>query len=242
MMKKILIFAVLFCVHCYPQEVSLNKYGLPVVDNIKLYFNQVQSDSTKLLVDLEDFIPEVEIDIRYASENNFYGEAVYSDSKAFLRLPAAAALKEVQEELLKQNKTLKIFDAYRPYYVTVLFYEKIRDTNFVASAWTGSRHNRGCAVDLTIVDMLTGKELKMPTEYDVFTERAAINYMDITEEERENRELLQSLMLKYGFKPLKSEWWHFDYSEWKKYEITDITFEELENVYIEFKEIFDYAR
>jgi zinc D-Ala-D-Ala dipeptidase len=241
-MKKILVLVALTSLFSFPQQVSYNNYGLQVVDNTVLYLNQVEMDSTKLFADLEDIIPGVLLDIRYASTDNFYGEPVYPTKKTFLRLPAALALKSVQDELSKQNKALKVFDAYRPYSVTVLFYEKIKDTNFVASAWTGSRHNRGCAVDLTIVDLSSGKDLKMPSEYDDFTEKAAIDYMGGTEEERINRELLQSLMQKYGFKSLRSEWWHFDFSDWKKYEITDLTFNDLEKIYIEHKEINDYGR
>jgi zinc D-Ala-D-Ala dipeptidase len=235
MKKYIFLLSFIFSV-VYPQQIATNKYGLQVVDNPELYKVLLSEDSSKMLVDLEDYIPWIMTDIKYASEDNFYGQPVYPEGKVFLRHPAAEALKNVQDELLKQGKVLKVFDAYRPYSVTVLFYEKIKDTNFVASAWKGSRHNRGCAVDLTIADLKTGKELRMPTEYDDFTERASIDYMDISTEEKNNRNLLQSLMQKYGFKPLKSEWWHFDYYEWKKYELTDISFDDLEEIYLESKE------
>jgi zinc D-Ala-D-Ala dipeptidase len=241
-MKKNILFVIIFCGLLYSQQIEYNKYGLQVVDNPEIYGILIESDSTKLLVDLEDYIPGVKLDILYATADNFYKEPVYPRGKAFLRLPAAEALKNVQNELARQNKSLKIFDAYRPYGVTLLFYEKIKDTNFVASAWTGSRHNRGCAVDLTIIDLDTGEELKMPTEYDDFTERAAIDYMDIPDNEKQNRNLLQSLMQKYGFSPVKSEWWHFDYHDWKKFEITDISFDELEKIYLSFKEINEYVR
>jgi zinc D-Ala-D-Ala dipeptidase len=241
-MKKTVFFFLIFTLSSLAQEVSLNKYGLPVVDSKELYIRTVEFDSSKLFVDLEDLIEGVILEIRYASDDNFYGSPVYNDEKAFLRTPAAEALVKVQEELQLMNKGLKIFDAYRPYGITLLFYEKIKDTNFVASAWTGSRHNRGCAVDLTIVDLSSGEELKMPTQYDDFTEKASIDYPDVTSEEKQNRELLQKVMIKYGFLPLKSEWWHFDFSEWKKFELTDIDFDELEEIYLEYKEVNEYAR
>ena len=141
-----------------------------------------EEDSSRLLIDLEKFIPGIKLDVRYATKNNFFGAAVYEVEKAFLRLPAAKALKKVQQELNKKGLGLKIFDAYRPYSVTVKFYEKYPDTNFVASAWKGSLHNRGCAVDLTVIDLKSGEEIEMPTEYDDFTERAGINYSNLPEE------------------------------------------------------------
>jgi zinc D-Ala-D-Ala dipeptidase len=231
-MKRIilLLFFFLYIPFFSAQGIKINEYGLPLVNDTLTYKYLVSENSDKLLVDLSDYIPGIILDIRYASKNNFYGEAVYEEAYAFLRKPAADALKFVQEELRTLNKTLKIFDAYRPYSVTLLFYEKIKDTNFVASAWTGSRHNRGCAVDLTIADIFSGEDLKMPTTYDDFTEKAAIDYEEADVEKRNNRELLQSLMIKYGFIPLKSEWWHFDFSGWKNYELTDISFIELKAV------------
>lgn len=242
-MKKLFSICVFVgLVSSFPQQLVTNKYGLEVVDNAENYAELISQDSTKILFDLEDFIPGIITDVRYATDNNFYGSPVYSEEKIFLRSTAAQALLLVQNELKEQNKSLKIFDAYRPYSVTVLFYEKIKDTNFVASAYTGSRHNRGCAIDLTIVDIASGKELKMPTEYDDFTERAASDFMDITEDEKANRELLHSIMIKNGFVPLRSEWWHFDFRDWKKFEITDISFSDLDKIYSEYKEKYFYAR
>src|SRR4030042_3318698 len=173
MKKIILLFCFGFISSVFPQELKENEFGLKVVDNEELYSAMISEDSSKLFIDLEDFIPGIIPENRYATDNNFYGFRVYDDDRIFLRKTAAEALFQIQEELLEQDKCLKIFDAYRPYYVTVLFYEKIKDTNFVASAYTGSRHNRGCAVDLTIFDLKTGKDLKMPTEYDDFSEKAS---------------------------------------------------------------------
>jgi zinc D-Ala-D-Ala dipeptidase len=237
-MKKEILF-LLFIISnyfLYSQQVRLNEYGLPVVNDTETYLKLIEDDTSKMLLNLEDEIHGVILDIRYASADNFFGSAVYSEAMAFLRKPAVEALKNVQRELNLQHKGLKIFDAYRPYSVTVMFYEKIRDTNFVASAWSGSRHNRGCAVDLTLIDLNTNKELKMPTEYDDFTEKAAIDFNDVSDEERKNRQLLRTLMEKYGFTPLKSEWWHYDFHDWKNYELTDISFSELEKINKELKE------
>ena len=209
----------------YSQEIRKNKYGLFVVDNIEIYKTIVAEDSNNLLIDLEEYIPGIKFDIRYATKNNFFGDAVYNVQKAFLRLPAAESLKKAQQELNKMGLGLKIYDAYRPYSVTVKFYEKYPDTNFVASAWKGSRHNRGCAIDLTIINLKTGKEIDMPTLYDDFTERASINYMDLPEEQIKNRKLLLDIMNHNGFIPYKSEWWHYDFKGWEKFELMDISFE-----------------
>ncbi|RPI66584.1 MAG: D-alanyl-D-alanine dipeptidase, partial [Ignavibacteriales bacterium] len=151
--KNILYILLLF-ITVNAQQDDLNEYGLYLVDDLESYFLLVEKDSSKLLVDIEEFIPDINLDIRYATENNFVGEPVYNISKAYARLPVAEALKKIQEELRKENLGLKIYDAYRPYSVTVRFYEIVGDPDFVASPEKGSRHNRGCAVDLTIVDLV----------------------------------------------------------------------------------------
>jgi D-alanyl-D-alanine dipeptidase len=187
-----------------------------------------EEDSSRLLIDLEKYIPGIKLDVRYATKNNFFGQAVYKIEKAFLRLPAAKALKKVQQDLNKKGLGLKIFDAYRPYSVTVKFYEKYPDTNFVASVWKGSLHNRGCAVDLTVIDLKSGEEIEMPTEYDDFTKRAGINYSNLPEKQIKNRSLLLAVMVQNGFIPQKSEWWHYNFTGWENYELMDIPFEVLE--------------
>ncbi len=115
------------------------------------------------------------LDIRYASNNNFTGEVIYNQPKAFVRLPVAKALQEVQSELNSMGLGLKIFDAYRPYAATLRFYEVYPDTMFVAAPWHGSRHNRGCAVDVSLVDLESGNELQMPSAFDDFSEKAMAN-------------------------------------------------------------------
>jgi D-alanyl-D-alanine dipeptidase len=180
------------------------------------------------MVNLEKFIPRIKLDIKYATKDNFSGMKVYNKPMAFLRLPAAYALKKVQEELNKKGLGLKIYDAYRPYSVTVLFYDKIKDTDYVASPWQGSRHNRGCAVDLTIINLKTGNELDMPTKIDDFTLKAHPDYNDISDTIKNNRALLFDVMKKNGFTRFPTEWWHFDFSGWANYFLMDLKFEELE--------------
>jgi D-alanyl-D-alanine dipeptidase len=122
---------------------------------------------------------------------------------------------------------LKIFDGYRPYSVTVKFFDIASDKSFVANPKDGSRHNRGCAIDLTLINLRTGKELEMPTPYDSFAPEAASDFNNLPSEVIQNRELLRSTMEKNGFRVLNNEWWHFDFNGWKSFEIMDIPFENI---------------
>jgi D-alanyl-D-alanine dipeptidase len=191
------------------------------------YQSSVKSDGNKELVEIEKLIPNIKLDIRYATKNNFAKKAVYKQARAFARLPVVEALRNVQNELNKSGIGLKIFDGYRPYSVTVTFYEIASDKSFVAHPKDGSRHNRGCAIDLTLINLKTGKELEMPTPYDSFAPEAAADFNNLSEQVIRNRELLISTMEKNGFKVLSNEWWHFDFNGWKNFEIMDIPFEKL---------------
>jgi zinc D-Ala-D-Ala dipeptidase len=205
-----------------------NKYGLRAT-TFDDYVESVKVNPEKELIDLEKFIPSVVLDIRYATSNNFTGERIYTLAKAYARKPVAESLKKIQTDLKPQGLGIKIFDAYRPYKATVRFYEVYGDTTYVASPYKGSRHNRGCALDLTLIDLKTGKELKMPTGYDSFSKDAWPTTPVKDPEARKNRTLLINTMEKHGFRVNSSEWWHFDFIGWKKFEVMDIDFEELEN-------------
>ncbi len=204
-----------------------NKYGLKA-QTFKAYAESIRSNPEKELIDLEKFIPDIVLDIRYATTNNFTGERIYNLAKAYARRPVAEALKKVQSDLKAQGLGVKIFDGYRPYKATVKFYEVYRDTTYVASPYRGSRHNRGCALDLTLINLKTGEELKMPTGYDSFSKDAWPTTPVKDPVARKNRTLLINAMQKHGFRVNSSEWWHFDFVGWKKFEVLDIDFEELE--------------
>lgn len=204
------------------------KYGLHTISSIKTYDSLVAKNPNQALVELDKFVPGIVLDIKYATSDNLMHRPVYKTAQAFLRLPAAEALKAVELKLRPMGYGLKIFDGYRPYRATVAFYEQYHDTTFVASPYTGSRHNRGCAVDLTLIDLKTGKELSMPTPFDSFDKTAAADYAALPPEVLKNRALLQRVMLAHGFLVLPSEWWHFDFAGWQQYPVTDIPFEELE--------------
>jgi len=132
----------------------------------KQYTADIKKHPETKLVEINKYIPGIALDIRYATTNNFTHKVMYPQARAFARLPVVMALKQVQDELKTQGLALKIYDAYRPYAITVKFYETARDTNFVADPRKGSKHNRGCAIDLSVIDLKTGKELDMPTGFD----------------------------------------------------------------------------
>ncbi|MEI6089896.1 MAG: M15 family metallopeptidase [bacterium] len=225
---SVIFLVLIFGICTRAQNIKSNPYGLDIVQTISQYDSCLTINKSNQLVDIEKFIPGIVLDIRYASTNNFTHQIIYSKPMAFLRLPAAEALKMVQKELSKQKIGLKIYDAYRPYQATMKFYEVMPDSNFCANPKYGSRHNRGCAVDVSLVYLSTGKELEMPTGYDDFTVKANPNDTDVSKIVSNNRSRLIKVMSKYGFTVFPTEWWHFDYQDWKNFKLMDISFEELE--------------
>jgi len=205
-----------------------NKYGLNAM-KLEDYKMSVKTNPENELVNLAEFIPGIVLEIGYATTKNFTGKKIYTMARAYARRPVAEALKKIQADLKKQGLELKIFDGYRPYSATVMFYETYHDTTYVASPYKGSRHNRGCALDLTLIDSKTGKELQMPTEWDSFKKEAWPTTPVADPVIRKNRKMLIDVMEKHGFKVNASEWWHFDFVGWQKYAVMDIDFEELEN-------------
>ena len=181
------------------------------------------------MVELVKLDKTIKLDIRYARTDNFVGRIVYPEARAFLQRGAAEALVRVHKKLKKQGLGLVIFDGYRPWSVTKLFWEVTPEDKrkFVANPATGSRHNRGCAVDLSIYDQKTGDLVEMPSDFDEFTERASPNYKGGSAKQKKNRDLLRSLMEAEGFTVNQNEWWHFDYKDWKEYPIFDIAFSEI---------------
>jgi len=182
------------------------------------------------LVELITLDNTIKLDIRYAGSDNFVGRPVYPEARAFLQKPAAKALVRVHKKLKKQGLGLVIFDGYRPWAITKLFWDVVPEDKrkFVADPAKGSKHNRGCAVDLSIFDLKTGALIDMPSGYDEFTERASPNYTGGTPQQRANRDMLRKLMEAEDFTVNPNEWWHFDYKNWQDYAIYDISFGEAE--------------
>jgi D-alanyl-D-alanine dipeptidase len=181
------------------------------------------------LVELVKLDPTIKLDVRYATRNNFLGKAVYKQPRAFLQRPAAEALVRINQTLRKQGYGLVVFDGYRPWSVTKIFWDVTPQDKkiFVADPTKGSRHNRGCAVDLSLFYLATGAEVKMPSEYDEMTERAHINYECATAEAKRLRELLRAAMTAEGFSVFEPEWWHYDYKDWREYPIMNLKFSEV---------------
>lgn len=181
-----------------------------------------QLPSWARLVDIRTVNRNIRLDIRYATTNNFLKRKLYSTAKCALRASVAQKLGKVQTDLEKIGLGLKVYDCYRPFSVTKQMWEVLPDPNYVANPARGSRHNRGAAVDLTLVDR-TGKELEMPTPYDDFTKKAHRNYQGGSTQSRKNRQVLEDAMKKHGFIGITTEWWHFDSEDWQKFAILDIS-------------------
>ena len=207
----------------------MNKYGLAVVRSKNLFINDVRKDSTKAMVELKQLIPNIEYDLRYATTNNFMKTRMYPKATyfTFMRLPAASALKKVQEELNKKGLALKIWDAYRPYSVTEAFWELVKDDRYVADPKKGSGHNRGIAVDLTIINLADHRELDMGTGFDNFTDSAHQEFTNLPTEVLQNRNLLKTTMEKFGFTAFASEWWHYSLPDADAYPLLDLSFKTL---------------
>ena len=181
------------------------------------------------LVELTALDPAIHLDIRYATANDFLGTPVYTQARAFLQRPAAEALVRALHKLQPLGYGLLIHDAYRPWYVTKIFWDATPPEGkiFVADPSQGSRHNRGCAVDLTLYDLATGKPIEMPGTYDEMSPRSFPDYPGGTSLQRWHRDLLRRAMESEGFTVYEHEWWHFDYKDWHAYPILNIKFEDL---------------
>lgn len=202
---------------------------LQVVSSLKEYKSLKNQHPEQTLQEIVKEIPSIKLDIKYATKDNFTGLSVYDQARAFARKPVVESLKKIQKELNQQGLGLKIFDAYRPYAVTVKFWELTPSDkkDFVANPEKGSRHNRGCAIDLTLINLKTGEELIMPTPFDSFAKEAAADYDDIPLEAKKNRDFLIAIMQRNGFNVIKNEWWHFDFVGWENFSLMDIPFKSL---------------
>ena len=178
------------------------------------------------LVDIQKVSPRILLDIRYATPDNFTRQKVFDEAACFLRPATAARLSRAQAELEREGLGLKVYDCYRPLSVQRQFWALVPDERFVANPAQGSNHNRGTAVDLTLVDA-KGNELPMPTGFDDFTELAHRSYSYLPENVIKNRERLVRAMVNQGFLPLPTEWWHFDDPECAHYSILDLPFSQL---------------
>lgn len=181
---------------------------------------------------LSQFEPGFQLDVRYSTANNFMGRPVYSAARAFLQKPVAESLRRAHLNLKDQGYGILVFDGYRPWSVTKIFWDEATPEmrEFLANPETGSTHNRGCAIDCSLYDLKTGQEIRMPSAFDEMTEKSYSGYEGGTEEERRVRDLLISTLHQQDFTVLKNEWWHFNHSHASQYPIFNFEFEELDRI------------
>ncbi len=230
-----LVCSILILAGTAAQQIPLRPGGKPieVIRQEALHSSPPKESGDFLPSDLVELITldnTMKLDIRYATTDNFLGTQMYTQARAFLQRPAAEAALRAHRKLGEQGYGLLIFDGYRPWYVTYIFRAATPREyhSYVADPAKGSKHNRGCAVDLTIYDRKTGKPVPMPSGYDEFTPRAHPGFAGGTATERANRDLLRRTMEAEGFTVDAGEWWHYDYKDWRRYRIGNIPFEKIE--------------
>jgi len=227
LLNKIWIFFALIAI-ITPSYHRIKAQNLVIVKEKKSYWKAIREDSLQRMVELKTVIINLKYDLRYATADNFMHRKLYPQkTRTYLRYAAAMAIRAVQEELNKKGLALKIFDAYRPYSITKKMWELIHDERYVANPSKGSGHNRGLAVDLTIIDLKTGEELDMGTGFDNFTDTAHQHFQQLPEPVLKNRQLLRETMTRYGFSVLETEWWHYAWPNNRNYEVLDFSFKQL---------------
>lgn len=218
----------------------MNRYFLGLM-SATIVASQISFAAIKYdLVEVVKVNPAIRTDIRYATTNNFTGKQVYPSARCYVRKSVAEKLNRIQKKFEPLGLGLKIWDGYRPFSVQKIFWGIYPDARYVGKPKSvllidgteemieGSKHNRGSAVDLTLVDLKTGNEVKMPSEFDDFSEKAHRDYSKMDPEAAKNCKLLEDLMKQEGFIPLDTEWWHFDDENWQQCPLLDVTFDQLE--------------
>jgi D-alanyl-D-alanine dipeptidase len=222
---KIALFIVMFCVFTitYSQPTNL-------IQTNAAYRASVKESNQNKLINIKKIIPTLVLDLRYNTTNNFTKTKLYEKaSTTYLRLDAATALQKINDSLLKLKLRIKVIDAYRPYSSTKYMWDLIKDERYVANPKNGSNHNRGLAIDLTLV-YFNKQELNMGTGFDNFTDTAHHSFAALPLEVLQNRKLLKNLMEYYGFKSFDTEWWHYTYSTKQVFSIIDLSFKKLKNL------------
>ena len=225
-------FIILFHLWCCTNYCAAQncKTDARVISNKADLLQSIKNDPAKKLVDIKKAIPGLVIDLRYATTNNFTHRVLYHHPQAYLRAAPANALRQVQDELHKKGLALKIYDAFRPFSVTCEIWHIVPDRRYAANPRKGSNHNRALAVDVTIVDLKTGKELDMGTPFDNFTDTAHHDFMQLPAQVLTNRKLLKTIMWKHGFGMVPAEWWHYQWKNNDDYEVIDLDFDDLKGI------------
>lgn len=223
------IFKLTLSITLLPGLLSGQEQKLQVINDIQTYEQAIRTNSDLKLLNINEFVDNLELDLRYATANNFTRTRLYPKNlkRTFLIFKAATALSLVASDLEKLGYGIKVFDAYRPYSVTQKFWELIQDERYVANPAKGSGHNRGTAIDLTLYNLKTKAELNMGTGFDNFSDTAHHNFKNLSVEILTNRKILKETMEKYGFNALETEWWHYSLVNASSYPLLNIQFKQL---------------
>lgn len=209
MYYRVVVVFLILLFSCKPKENFINQ-PITQIDDAHNVIHEVSetpiADTT--FVNLKNFSNTIKYDIRYATDNNFLKQKVYECSDCFLRYKTVKLLIKANEEFNKLGYSLKLFDCYRPVSVQEKMWRIMPNPDYVANPKNGSMHNRGCAVDITLVDSV-GNEINMGTEFDFFGIEASHSYKNFSQEIISNRNLLKTIMEKHQFEALNSEWWHY---------------------------------
>jgi D-alanyl-D-alanine dipeptidase len=211
---------------------GITQPSLIVINDVSLFKAAINADPKLGLIELKTIVPNIRYDLKYATVQNFTSVRLYpaKTQSTFLRREPAEALSQIAKELEKKGLGILVWDAYRPYHVTVKFWELIKDERYVANPSKGSGHNRGIAIDMTLYDLKSGELLDMPTGFDDFSEKAHHGFEDLDAVKKENREMFRSMMEKHGFLKFQTEWWHYYWPNGEKYAVLDFSFKQIKKI------------
>lgn len=219
----------LFVISAMVYESIHAQQELVIINKKKQLKSSIDQDPKFAHIELKSIVPNIRYDLKYSTKDNFTGVALYPKNTniTFLRKEPAMALLNIAKELEQQGLGINVWDAYRPYRVTVKFWRLIKDERYVANPKKGSGHNRGIAIDLTLYDLKSGELLDMPTGFDDFSEQAYHGYEGLSEKKKNNRELLRSIMEKHGFIKFPTEWWHYYWPNGEVFDVLNISQKQL---------------
>ncbi len=232
--KKMVLLSLLIVISssqcALTQEINTkNKENkVSVISTLNDYKTSVKIDTLKRMVAISKYITPLFTEWKYATTDNFTNKILYRHPIAYARLKVVLALQKVQKQLASLGLSLTFFDAYRPWSVTKKMWEIVHDERYAANPAKGSNHNRGAAVDVSLVKIANGEPLPMPTEFDDFTEKAHHDFSDLSKEILENRRILKAVMEQNGFIALPTEWWHYSFpNAAQQFEVLNLNFKKL---------------
>ncbi len=230
-MKTFLLMLVKLCtiMGANAQSIAGSGQNLQVITELKDHVIEASNNAQCQMVNIKKLIPNLVLDLRYATQKNFTKTVLYPKALqyTFLRKEAAQKLLFIQKQLKKQGLALKVFDAYRPYSATKLMWDIVQDERYTANPSKGSGHNKGIAIDLTLVNIFTKKELDMGTGFDNFTDSAHHTFTQLSAQVLANRKQLKTVMEQFGFVALETEWWHYYLPNSKEYSLLNLSFASL---------------